>query len=121
LKSFMNSVCNDPYVVPDNMKISQECKELLEKCFEKDAKKRIKIKDIRVHSCFDFLNPQLKKNTEFLVTKIMKYDNGVYEGEYKDDKINGKFTSEVRVIVLGKGVYKWADGKIYKGEWKDNK
>ena len=45
----------------------------------------------------------------------MKYDNGVYEGEYKDGKINGKLMSEVRVIVLGRGVYKWADGDIYEG------
>ncbi len=31
----------------------------------------------------------------------------VYNGEYKDG------------IRHGQGVYKWADGKIYEGEWRD--
>jgi len=39
----MNSVVDDPYEIPSGVKISEECRDLLKKCFEKDPKKRIKI------------------------------------------------------------------------------
>ena len=40
---FMLGVVNDPYEIPSGVQISQECRDLLKKCFEKDPKKRIKI------------------------------------------------------------------------------
>jgi hypothetical protein len=36
-------------------------------------------------------------------------DGGKYEGEFKDDKMNGN------------GVFYWADGGKYEGEYKDDK
>jgi hypothetical protein len=36
-------------------------------------------------------------------------DGSLYEGEYKDDKRNGR------------GKYTWPDGQVYEGEWKDDK
>lgn len=42
-----------------------------------------------------------------LVQGICRFDNGVYEGEFKDDKMNGK------------GIYRWNDAGMYYGEWKD--
>jgi hypothetical protein len=52
----------------------------------------------------------------------MKFASGyIYDGEWKDNNFHGKFTSEVRVIILGRGVLKFTDGNIYEGEWKDNK
>ena len=112
---FMLGVVNDAYEIPSDVKISQECRDLLKRCFEKDPKKRIKIQEVRNHSCFDFLNIQNQKKEEVLEKRVVKYDNGVYDGEYKDGKKHGKLMSEVRVIVLGRGVYKWADGDIYEG------
>jgi hypothetical protein len=33
----------------------------------------------------------------------------VYKGEFQNNEINGV------------GVYQWNDGKLFEGEWKDNK
>lgn len=38
----------------------------------------------------------------------MKYDNGIYEGEWKNDKKNGE------------GTYTWNDGKKYEGAYVDD-
>jgi len=35
-------------------------------------------------------------------------DGSKYEGEWVNNKINGK------------GIYKWKDGRVYNGEWLNN-
>ena len=40
---------------------------------------------------------------------FMWADNSMYEGQFRDNNIEG----------LGR--YTWADGRTYEGEWKENK
>ena len=40
---------------------------------------------------------------------VKNYNNGKYVGQFKDGKKHGK------------GIYDYADGCKYDGEWKDNK
>ena len=40
---------------------------------------------------------------------MIYYNNHLYEGEWKNSKINGQ------------GQYIYRSGAIYEGEWKDNK
>jgi hypothetical protein len=44
------------------------------------------------------------------MTHVKKtYSDGIYEGEMKDGRMNGR------------GKYTWTDGQVYDGEWKDDK
>ena len=52
-------------------------------------------------------------DTEFIEDPLngyheVRYTNGVYEGDYKDN------------VRHGVGTYTWDDGSIYEGEWKDD-
>ena len=40
--------------------------------------------------------------------KSPRADGSRYEGEWVNNKINGK------------GIYKWNDGRVYNGEWLNN-
>jgi len=55
----------------------------------------------------------------------------VYEGEFKDDKFNGKgkltrnngefYEGEFKEDKMcGRGKYNWPSGQVYEGEWKDD-
>ena len=63
---------------------------------------------------------------------VVQYSNGVYEGELKDGKENGKgkytwtdgdvYEGEfVDGKMTGWGTYKWPDGAVYEGEFVDGK
>lgn len=40
--------------------------------------------------------------------KLFQIDGSIYEGDFKYNYLEGV------------GTYKWADGKIYTGNWKNN-
>lgn len=52
------SICSGQFEIPVGAKISEECLDLLKRCLDKNPKKRINIKEIKNHPCFDVL----KKN-----------------------------------------------------------
>jgi hypothetical protein len=64
---------------------------------------------------------------------IIKYDNGdVYDGDLKDNMMNGKgkmtyvsgdiYTGEFKDNMMnGKGIYKYKDGRVFVGNFKDDK
>ena len=64
--------------------------------------------------------------------KLKFKDGTIYEGEFKDDKYNGKgkiiysdnseYEGEFHNnLKEGQGIFKWADGKIFEGEFKNDK
>jgi len=58
------------------------------------------------------VNAQLKTTNPSVESNFRKHiypDGGVYEGDYEDDKKNGK------------GKYTWSDGGVYEGDYKDDK
>ena len=98
------NVLQNPFIISDQQKasISKETLDLLEKCFQKDPKLRIKMFDIRRHPCFHFLPGFSQKYKG----EFYRYDSGaVYEGEMKDGKFNGK------------GTYRYPLGGVYEGDW----
>lgn len=50
---------------------------------------------------------------------MLKFENGQeYSGDFFDNTIQGFGNT---YIIIGVGVYKWADGRKYEGEWLNGK
>lgn len=61
---------------------------------------------------------------------LLESISGTYEGKCKNGLAHGKGIAQgtdryegtfVKGLPSGRGVYKWADGSFYDGEWKDGK
>lgn len=83
-----DSLVNSQYQIPSSSEVSQQTKDLLKKCFDKDRKNRITVQEIKNY-CGKFLKNIGLTPGENEKGRI-KYRDGIYDGELKGGKPEGK-------------------------------
>ena len=83
-------VFNQPLDIPSSPAISPELRDLILRCLEKDAKRRIKIQEVKDHPWFNEETEQKLVKQKIYEKKTLEFNDGVYDGEFVDGKRHGK-------------------------------
>ena len=117
-----------------NININSNNENIIKLKNEKDKINRLKDKNKDEKNKYKPLKikNEEKINNNIIINKIKEYDDGIYEGEIKNNKKDGKgiyyykhgdrYEGEFKNDNIdGKGIYYWLDGDKYEGEFKNNK
>ena len=88
-KSLLQSVLVDKYDMPKTKRASDQCRDLLTRCFDKDCKQRITITEVINHPCFNFFKNQHEGKSERRKWEVVNKNGNIFEGEFENGFLSG--------------------------------